>query len=158
MSWDVLMKKARERKQKYLVRELEDLHRLLVPRPDSNHWSNSKGHYTKDNIPALVTGSTGGKWDKDRRKMEKHLKYSSLHRAMTPEGDYYKAKFNPLEIPLLDILAVDTEKDYGWKLPSRDTMMTLQANRGLARSMVGMCKVQAIILNGDQTEEDQWRL
>ena len=61
MSWDVLMKKAGERKQKYLAKEQEDHHRLLVPRPDSNHWWNSKGHYAKDNIPALVTGFTGGK-------------------------------------------------------------------------------------------------
>ena len=66
MSRDALMKKARERKQKYLAKEQEDHHRLLVPRPDSNHWSNSKVHYAKDNILALVTGSTGGKWDEDR--------------------------------------------------------------------------------------------
>ena len=90
--------------------------------------------------------------------MERHLKYSSLDHAMTPEDNFYKAKFNPLEIPLLDILAVDTEKDYRWKLPSRDRMMTLQVYRGLARSMVGTCKVQEIILNGDQNEEDQRRI
>ena len=50
------MRKARERKQKYLSKDQEEHHRLLVPRSDSNHWSNSSGHYAKDNIPALVTG------------------------------------------------------------------------------------------------------
>ena len=59
--------------------------------------------------------------------MERCLKYSSLDHAMYPEDDYYKTTFNPLEISLLDILAVDTEKDYGWKFPSRDTMMTLRS-------------------------------
>ena len=68
------------------------------------------------------------------------MKYSSLDHAMILEDDYYKMKFNPVEIPLMDILAVDT-------------MMSLQANRGLARSMVRTCKVEEIILNEDQTEE-----
>ena len=57
--------------------------------------------------------------------MERHLKYSSLDHAMIPEDDYYKTKFNPVEIPLMDTLAVDTEKDYGWMFPSPDTIMTL---------------------------------
>ena len=82
----MLIRRARERKQKYLDKEQEDHHRLLVPRSESNHWSNSKGYYAKDNIPALVTRSTGGKWDEDRRKMERHLKYSSLDHAMHLEG------------------------------------------------------------------------
>ena len=58
----------------------------------------------------------------------------------------------------MDILAVETEKDYGWMFPSRDTMMTLQVNRGLARSMVRTCRVEEIILNGEQTEEEQRRI
>ena len=87
--------------------------------------------------------------------MERHLKYSSLDHAMIPEKDYYKSKFNPVQVPLMDMLAVDTEKDYGWTFLSRDTMVTLQANRGLARSMLRTCEVKEIILNGDQTEEEQ---
>ena len=82
--------------------------------------------------------------------MERHLKYSSLDHAMIPEDDCYKSKFNPVEIPLMDMLALDMEKDYGWLFPYRDTMMSLQANRGLARSMVRTCKGEEIILNGDQ--------
>ena len=47
---------ARERKQKYLSRRMEDHHRLLVPSQDDNHWSTSSGKYGKDRMPALVTG------------------------------------------------------------------------------------------------------
>ena len=107
------MKKARERKQKYLSKEQEEHHHLLVPPSDSNHWLNSTGYYSKDNIPSLVTGHPDRKRDEDRRKMERHLKNSCLYRAMEPREYSYKHKFNPLEVPLLDILAVDTERDLG---------------------------------------------
>ena len=36
--------------------------------------------------------------------------------------------------------------------------MELQANRGLARSMVRACNTREIILNGDQTEEEQRKI
>ena len=130
------MRKARERKQKYLSKDQEEHHRLLVPRSDSNHCSNSSGRYAKDNILALVTGHAYRRCDEDRRRMERHLKYSSLDHAMDPKEDSYNHKFNRLEVPIMDILAVDTERDHGWKYPSRETMMRLQANRGLARSML----------------------
>ena len=58
----------------------------------------------------------------------------------------------------MDILAVDTEWDLGWQFPSRETMMSLQANRGLARTTLRVCKVKEIILNGDQTEDEQRRI
>ena len=87
--------------------------------------------------------------------MERHLKHSSLDRVMDPKEYSYKHKFNPLEVPLMDILAVDTEREFGWQFPSRETMMSLQANRGMARSMLGVCEVREIILNGDQSEEGQ---
>ena len=77
---------------------------------------------------------------------------------MIPEDDHYKTKFNPVEIPLTDMLAINTARDLGWMLPARDTMMMLQANRGLARSMLRTCNVKEIILNGDQSEEEQQRI
>ena len=49
--------------------------------------------------------------------------------------------FNPLDVPILDILAVETEKDHGWQYPSKETMMGLQANRGLARAMLSNLEV-----------------
>ena len=150
------MKIARERKQKYLSNPQEEHHRLLIPRTEYNHWSNTSGHYSKDNIWALVTGTTKAKWDSDARKMERHLKYSRLDQVMSPNNQYYKTAFNPVEVPLLDILAVETERDFGWMFLSWDTMMELQANRGLARSMVRACAMREIILN--QTEEEQRKI
>ena len=155
LSQDELMKTARERRQKYLSRPQEEHHRLLVPRTTSNHWSNTGGYYSKENIPSLVTGQQNSKWDEDRMKMEQHLRYSSLDHAMYPEKASFGRMFNPLEIPIMDILAVDTEREFGWQYPSQATLVGLQANRGLARSMMGTCEVREIILNGEQTEDEQ---
>ena len=152
------MKMARQRKQKYLSKRQEEHHSLLVLRTDSNHWSKPSGHYSKDNIQALVTGTTKGKWESYTRKMERHLKYSRLDQAMSPNDQYYKTAYNLVEVPLLDILAVQTEQDFGWMFPSQDTTMELQAKRGLARSMVRACETKEIILNGDQTEDEQRKI
>ena len=84
LSRDEVMRNARERKQKYLSNPQEQHHRLLVPRSDSNHWSNSTGYYSKENIPVLVTGQPDSRRDEDRKKMERHLRYSSLDRVMNP--------------------------------------------------------------------------
>ena len=94
------------RKQYYLSLPQDEHHRLLVPRTATNHWSNSTGTYSKDNVPLLVTGKKDDKWEKDRVKMERHLKFSSLDQAMFPEKDQFKRMFNPLDVPILDILAV----------------------------------------------------
>ena len=40
-------------------------------------------------------------------------------------------------------------------VPSCETIISLQANRGLARSMLGVCEVKEIILNRDQSEDKQ---
>ena len=63
----------------------------------------------------------------------------------------YKHMFNPLEVPIMDILAVDTEREFGWHYQS-------QANRGLARSMLWVYEVREIILNEDQAEDEQRRI
>ena len=70
MSRDKLLKSARERRQYYLSRPQEEHLRLLVPRTASNHWSNTRGVYSKENIPTLVTGQRDRRWDEDRVKME----------------------------------------------------------------------------------------
>ena len=79
-------------------------------------------------MPALVTRKEPGRRETNAQKMERHLKYSTLSKAMYPEDVYYGTAFNPLEVPLLDILAEDGEKDYGWSFPSKEEIMKLQAN------------------------------
>ena len=123
LSRDELMKAARERKQKYISNPQEEHHRLLVPRSNSNHWSNSIGYYSKENMPTLVTGQPDRRRDEDQRKMERHLRYSNLDRAMNPRKPSYGHMFNPLEVPIMDILAVDTEREFGWQYPSQETMI-----------------------------------
>ena len=87
--------------------------------------------------------------------MEQHLKFSSLDQAMYPEKEPFGRMFNPLDVPIMDILAVETERDFGWQYPSQATMMGLQANRGLARSMLRTCDVKELVLNGEQTDVEQ---
>ena len=153
------MMAARERKQKYLARDqYEDQHedyRMLVPRTRANDWSNSSGYYRKKAMPELVARPSRGRWEEDQVKMERHLQHSRLDKVMFPENKEHQKMFNPVGIPLMDILAVETEKEHGWTYPSRDTMISLQVNRGLSRSMLDTCTVQEIILNGNQSKEEQ---
>ena len=44
---------------------------------------------------------------------------------MNPVKPSYRHMFNPLEVPIMDILAVDTEREFGWQYPSQETMISL---------------------------------
>ena len=56
------------------------------------------------------------------------------------------------------MLAVEAEKEYGWKNPSQQTIQTYQDYRGLSTSMLRHCKTEEIILNGNQTEKEQKKI
>ena len=131
---------------------------MLLQRTNDNDWSSSRGYYGKKAVPELVSGTSRGRWEDDSVKMERHLKYSSLSRAMFPLRTGHQQMFNPLGVPLMDIFAIETEKEYGWTYPSSDTMISLQRNRGLSREMLETCRVEEIVLNGDQSEEDQHKI
>ena len=75
-----------------------------------------------------------GQWREENGAPSKALQTWPGH---VPERPLLQDGLNRVEIPLLDILAVETETDFGWKFPSQDTMLTLQANPGLARSHQG---------------------
>ena len=60
--------------------------------------------------------------------MEHHLRFSSLDRAMHPKEKSSGKMFNPLEVPILDVLAVDSEREFGWQYPSKEMLIALQAN------------------------------
>ena len=89
------MLKARERKQKYLSKDQEEHHRLLVPRSDSNHWSNSKGYYSKENIPALVTGHPDKKAGRGPEKNRETLEALQPRPRHGPEGVLLQAQVQP---------------------------------------------------------------
>ena len=143
---------ARERKQKYLSKKMDDHHRLLVPNQKDNHWSMSFGKYRFDRMPALVTGKEVSKRDSGAYRMRKHIKNSSLQDAMYPINKRDGAHFNPVDVPLLDTLVMEADQEYGWKIPSKEV---LQEFWGLGPRMLKKCEVKEITLNGNQTEEEQ---
>ena len=65
------------------------------------------------------------------------------------------AHFNPVDVPLLDILAMEADQEYGWKIPSKEVLQEFQDFRGLGARMLKKCEVKEITLNGNQTEEEQ---
>ena len=62
---------------------------------------------------------------------------------------------NPVDVPLLDILAMEANQEYGWKYPSKEALQELQEFRGLGDRMLEKCVVKEITLNGDQSEQEQ---
>ena len=85
--------------------------------------------------------------------MVRHLKGSSLSRVMCPKDEEDKKSFNPVGVPLID--AVETEKLIGWKYPSSDTMQDFPENHGMGYEMLELCTIKELILNGNQSEEEQ---
>ena len=87
--------------------------------------------------------------------MRRHIKHSSLDRALYPQEERNRMKFNPVEVPILNMLAVEVEKKFGWNYPSAETIRTYQDYRGLSTSMLRHCKTKEILLNGNQREKEQ---
>ena len=104
---------ARERKQKYLSRRMKDHHGLLVPSQDENHWSTSSGKYGKARMPALVTGKVASNHDSDAYRIKKRIEHSSLEKAMYPDDKRDGRHFNPIHVPILNVLAMEAAQEYG---------------------------------------------
>ena len=147
-----------ERKQHFLRKPQRNHHTLLVPPTESNNWNNNTRKYRKKNLPSLLTGTQSSRRDTHTDHMRRHLRYSSLDRALYPWNETDGAKFNPVNVPILDMLAVEAEKEYRWKYPSEETIRTYQDYRGLSTSMLRHCKTEEIILNGNQTEKEQKKI
>ena len=94
----------------------------------------------------------------DSEKMEMHLEYSSLSMAMYSRNEKDGIHFNLLEVPILNILARETEQKFGWKYPSQETLKQFQEYRGLENEMLNQCEVQEIMLKGTQSEEEQLKI
>ena len=108
---------ARERKQQFLSKAQQAHHRFLVPKTESNDWSNKNGMYGKLSIPALLTGTQSSRRDSNSTQMRRHIRYSPLSRALYPKDEHNGDTFNPVEVQILDMLAVEAEKEFGWKYP-----------------------------------------
>ena len=103
-----------------MSRRMDDYQCLLVPNQGDNHWSTSTSKYWKDRMPALVTGKHVSTRDSDRMRM--HIESSSLQDAMYPVDKRDGVHFNPVDMPLLDTLAMEADQEYGWKLPSKESL------------------------------------
>ena len=109
----------------------------------------------KKNIPSLLTGMQPSRKDSHSDQMRRHVQYSSLDRALYPNNGHNGKRFNPVKVPILDMLAVEAEKKFGWNYPSMETIRTYQDYRGLSNDMLDHCMTKDIMLNGDQMEKEQ---
>ena len=62
----------------------------------------------------LVTGREASRRETDARRMERHIEYSSMAKAMYPKDKRDAQHFNPLEVPIFDTLAMEADQEYGW--------------------------------------------
>ena len=46
-------------------------------------------------IPALLTSKETSRRDSDTQQIERHIRYSSLSRALYPKDKYHTSHFNP---------------------------------------------------------------
>ena len=109
------MRMARERKQRFLSKSQQERHRFLVLTSEYNDWSNNRGMYGKKNIPALLTVTESSRRDSHSTQMKRYIQYSSLSRALYPKDEYNGDRFNPVKVPILNMLDVETDKEFGWK-------------------------------------------
>ena len=148
---------ARERKQHFLIKPQRTHHTFLVPPTESNVWNNNSGMYGKKNLPSLLTGTQPSRRDTHSDQMRRHIKHSSLDRALCPRDEHNVIKLNPVAVLILNMLAVEVEKEFGWKYPSAETIRTYQDYRGLSSSILRHCRTEEILLNGNQMEKEQTR-
>ena len=74
---------------------------------------------------------------------------------MYPDDKRDGRHFNPIDVSILDILAMEADQEYKWKYPSKETLQTFEEFRGLGDLMLDTCTVKEINLNGDQLEQEQ---
>ena len=71
--------------------------------------------------------------------MECNLRWLSLSKAMYLPKEWDGEAFNHIKVPIMDILAAETEKEFGWSYLSHEMMTNFQANRGMSHDMLKQC-------------------
>ena len=96
---------------------------FLVPAPETIEWC-GKGLFNKENLVSIVTKAkpvTHRKVGRDREGMDRFLdavwRHSSDVPVMTGPGS---GSFNPVSVPLLDYLKVDSDRADSWSYPTRN--------------------------------------
>ena len=106
-------------------------------------------------MSTLVTRRETSRRETDVRRMERHIEYLSMARAMYPKDKRDAQHFKPLEVPILDTLAMEADQEYGWQFPSKETLQYFQAYQGIGDLVLDDCIVKEIVLNGTQSEQEQ---
>ena len=78
---------------------------------------------------------------KDKLNMDMFLKNSSMNKVQLPQDPEDRKLFNPVEVPLLDLLAVDKDRMDSWNIPSKQYITEMQTNRGLSLEILKLVEV-----------------
>ena len=122
---------------------------MIIPQPPSLEWG-SRGTYTKSSLYILAVRREP---TKDRRvgsdgeRMDRFLNTLQETRKMVPVLlKDYQQNWNPVGVPLLDYLQVDSNRIDAWSYPSRDLLHHLQKTRGLHWDLRREVVVKEIII------------
>ena len=75
---------------------------------------------------ALVTGKEASRRNCHAYRMRKHIDHSLLEKAMYPDDKRDGRHFNPIDVPILDILTMEADQEYRWKYPSKEALQKFQ--------------------------------
>ena len=124
---------ARERMDRYRMLPVRKEHQFLIPPTDNWSWGKNL-LYNKDSLVKMVAGKILSR--RDRLNMDNFLKNSALSEVQTPQELNDRRNFNPIEVPVLDLLAVDRDRADSWNVPTSEYITRMQANRGLSLDML----------------------
>ena len=121
----------------------------------------SRGLFSKSNLYPLITRSrpsTHRRVGRDRELMDKFLDAVRRHSAEVPVmTGPSSGSFNPVTVPVLDYLRVDSEREDAWSYPSRDILLSMQRRRGLSWELRSQVVVREIDIGvTPDLEEQNW--
>ena len=141
---------ARKRMEEIRMLPVETHQQFLVPPTDDWSWGKNL-IYNKDSLVKLVAEKIVKR--KDKVNMDNFVKNSATDKIQIPNEPEDRRKFNPVEIPLLDMLAIDKDRVDSWDVPSRQYITQLQANRGLGFNILDRVEVREIVVGVTSPEK-----
>ena len=134
---------ARDRMDKYRILPVRSEQQFLIPPSDNWSWGKNL-RYNKDSLVKLIAGKIVPR--KDKVNMDNFLKNSTLSEVQTPQEQSDWKGFNPIEIPILDLLAVDRDRADSWNVPTSEYITRMQTDRGLSLNMIKLVEVREILV------------
>ena len=134
---------ARNRMDGYRMIPEEKEHLFLIPPTDNWSWGRNL-LYNKESLVKLIAGKVVPR--KDAVNMNNFLKCSHLSKVQLPQNKDDRSKFNPINVPFLDLLSVDMDRADAWTISSREYISIMQANRGLSLDMLELVEVRELVV------------